>query len=88
MNAKALTIMAGKPVTGEMCKALRKSMDRNQTAFWTPLGVTQSASSRYETGRSIPKPLQTLIVVAYGSEAQSAKAVADIRKTVSEGSAE
>ena len=33
----------------------------NQTAFWSRFGVTQSGGSRYESGRSIPKPLLILI---------------------------
>ena len=33
----------------------------NQTAYWARFGVTQSGGSRYESGRSIPKPLMILI---------------------------
>lgn len=41
--------------------ALRESLGLTQTAFWGMLGITQSAGSRYENGRYIPKPVQTLI---------------------------
>ncbi|MBK8335062.1 MAG: hypothetical protein IPL03_00110 [Sterolibacteriaceae bacterium] len=33
----------------------------NQTEFWKRFGVTQSAGSRYESGRSLPRPLRVLM---------------------------
>ena len=45
---------------------LRKSLNLNQTEFWTTLGVTQSGGSRYENGRAIPKPVLMLLEVKYG----------------------
>jgi predicted transcriptional regulator len=39
----------------------RNKLGINQTVFWQRYGVTQSAGSRYESGRSIPKPLRLLV---------------------------
>lgn len=39
----------------------RKKEDLNQMEFWQRYGVTQSGGSRYESGRSIPKPLAILL---------------------------
>lgn len=50
-----------------------------QSEFWHPLGVTQSAGSRYESGRAIPKPVQILLAIAYGTKAQAAKQVEALR---------
>lgn len=55
-------------MTGEQAKAIRMKMGLNQTDFWSKLGVTQSGSSRYEGGRRIPMPTQTLLMIAYGPE--------------------
>ena len=48
----------------KVCKAItdpqtyRQATGLNQSAFWAPLGVTQSGGSRYEsTGRAIPTPV-------------------------------
>lgn len=61
-------------------RKLREKLGMNQTAFWSRVGVQQSAASRYETGRSIPKPVQTLLVMAYGTDKQAAAAAAGLRK--------
>ena len=39
----------------------RKKEGLNQKDFWARYGVTQSGGSRYESGRSIPKPLAILL---------------------------
>ena len=59
---------------------IRKKLNLNQSQFWAPLGVTQSGGSRYESGRNISKPVQTLIRLAYGSEEEAAATLADLRK--------
>lgn len=41
--------------------ALRRNMGLNQNDFWAALGVTQSGGSRYENGRTMPKPVATLL---------------------------
>ena len=51
----------------------------NQTGFWSRVGVTQSGGSRYESGRNIPKPVQLLLTVTYGTPSQSNKALEYLR---------
>ena len=60
--------------------AARQKLGINQTKFWSRVGVTQSGGSRYESSRKIPKPVQRLLVIAYGTEKQSAAAVEALRK--------
>lgn len=67
------------PVTGEAALAMRKKTGLNQSAFWTRVGAGQSAGSRYETGRSIPKATQMLLRLAYGTKAQAAKQMEALR---------
>lgn len=51
---------------GEITR-FREALHLNQTHFWVPLGVTQSAGSRYEQeSRMIPQPVATLIKLMYG----------------------
>lgn len=40
---------------------LRQRLGLNQQQFWSAVGVTQSGGSRYETGRSMPKPVFELV---------------------------
>ncbi|MBI4192942.1 MAG: helix-turn-helix transcriptional regulator [Betaproteobacteria bacterium] len=40
---------------------LRQRLGLNQQDFWSAVGVTQSGGSRYETGRSMPKPVRELV---------------------------
>lgn len=42
-------------------RQVRQKRKLNQTDFWHSFGVTQSNGSRYESGRSIPKPLALLL---------------------------
>ena len=60
--------------------ATRQKLGINQTKFWSRVGVTQSGGSRYESSRKIPKPVQRLLVIAYGTEKQSAAVVEALRK--------
>ena len=53
-------------------REIRRKSGRNQSAFWGPLGVTQSGGSRYETGRAVPKPVQILLTLAHGTEKEAA----------------
>ena len=39
----------------------RKISGMNQNAFWSRFGITQSAGSRYESGRNLPKPTGMLV---------------------------
>jgi transcriptional regulator with XRE-family HTH domain len=40
---------------------LRQRLGLNQQEFWSAVGVTQSGGSRYESGRSMPKPVRELL---------------------------
>ena len=67
------------PVTGEAALAMRKKLNVNQSEFWSRVGLGQSAGSRYESGRNIPRPVQMLLRIAYGTKAQAAKQVEALR---------
>ena len=67
------------PVTGEAALAMRKKLNVNQSEFWSRVGIGQSAGSRYESGRNIPRPVQMLLRIAYGAKAQAAKQVEALR---------
>ena len=41
----------------------RVACAQNQTTFWRRFGCTQSAGSRYESGRDLPEPVQLLITL-------------------------
>lgn len=61
----------------------RKKLRVNQQTFWSPLGVTQSGGSRYESGRNLPRPVALLVTLrASGkiTEADLAAATAVIIK--------
>jgi transcriptional regulator with XRE-family HTH domain len=42
-------------------REIRQRLGLNQEAFWTRIGVTQSGGSRYEAGRSMPRPVRELL---------------------------
>ncbi len=42
-------------------RPLRQRLGLNQQQFWSAVGVTQSGGSRYESGRSMPKPVVELV---------------------------
>jgi len=44
------------------------------------VGVTQSGGSRYESGRNVPKAVQTLLQIAYGTDAEAAAVVSSLRQ--------
>ena len=76
------------PITGEAALAMRKKLNVNQSEFWSAVGVGQSAGSRYESGRNIPRPVQMLLRIAYGTKAQSAKQVEALRPSSAQEAAE
>ena len=67
------------PITGEAALAMRQKAGTNQSVFWSRVGIGQSAGSRYESGRNIPRPVQMLLRSAYGTKAQAAKQVEALR---------
>ena len=42
-------------------REIRRKLGLNQSQFWSKIGVTQSGGSRYESGRTIPRPVQALL---------------------------
>ena len=60
--------------------AARQNLGINQTKFWSRVGVTQSGGSRYESGRKIPKPIQHLLVIAYGTTKQAQAVIDQLRE--------
>lgn len=60
-------------------RAMRKKLGLNQQTFWGKLGLTQSAGSRYESGRTIPKPVVQLLTMAYGTDKQAQAALSKLR---------
>ena len=42
-------------------RPLRQRLGLNQQQFWSAVGVTQSGGSRYESGRSMPRPVTELV---------------------------
>ena len=67
------------PITGEAALSMRKKLHVNQSEFWSRVGLGQSAGSRYESGRNIPRPVQMLLRIAYGTKAQAAKQMEALR---------
>ena len=76
------------PITGEAALAMRQKTGLNQSRFWSVVGLGQSAGSRYESGRNIPRPVQMLLRIAYGTAAQSAKQVDALRPSSAQEAAE
>ena len=46
-------------------RTLRHRSGLTQTQFWGLVGVTQSGGSRYETGRTMPRPVRELVRVVH-----------------------
>lgn len=66
-------------LNGATAKRMRMASGRSQADFWRIVGVTQSGGSRYESGRKLPKPLEMLIVIAFGKERDAARVATKLR---------
>lgn len=66
-------------MTGAEAKAKRLKLGMSQTLFWGRVGVIQTTSSRYEGGRALPRAVETLLHVAYGTEKQANAALMELR---------
>jgi len=53
---------------------IRRRLRLNQHEFWSRIGVTQSGGSRYESGRSMPKPVRELLRLVHIEGIELAKA--------------
>lgn len=65
--------------TGEDVRTLRAKLGLNQSDFWGRISVTQSGGSRYESGRNIPRTVQILLHLAYGTETQAHRLLNSLR---------
>jgi len=54
-------------------REIRRKLAMNQQQFWSKLGVTQSGGSRYESGRSMPRPVQQLLRLVHVEQIDIAK---------------
>ena len=54
-------------------REIRRKLGLNQSQFWSKIGVTQSGSSRYESGRNIPRPVQALLKLVHVEQVDIAK---------------
>jgi len=55
-------------------RGIRRRLQLNQQEFWSRVGVTQSGGSRYESGRSIPRPVRELLRLVHIEGIELAKA--------------
>lgn len=46
-------------------RQFRRKLDLSQSEFWNRLGLTQSAGSRYESGREVPPSTVLLFGLVY-----------------------
>lgn len=51
--------------TGKELREIRRKMNLNQAEFWNRIGTTQSAGSRYESGRDVPESVASLAYLVY-----------------------
>lgn len=70
-------IKVPKTLSGSDAKDLRKKLGLNQQQFWSKVKMTQSAGSRYESGRDIDARVQYMIRLAYDDE--PLKVLAELR---------
>lgn len=61
-------------------KSARTAIGLNQTEFWRHVFVAQSGGSRYENDRTVPKPVQALLIMAYGTEDEAKAMFTHLRK--------
>ena len=64
-------------------REIRRRLRMNQQEFWSSIGVTQSGGSRYESGRSMPKPVRELLRLVHIEGVELAKAKGEYLKVVS-----
>ena len=64
---------------GAEIRKYREKLGKNQSDFWSRVNVQQSASSRYESGRTIPMPVQTMLKLVYGEDKVAAAVLTKLR---------
>lgn len=65
--------------TGADARRLRRKRSMNQLEFWSPLGVTQSGGSRYESGQNMPRATLLLLNLVYGGNNASSRLLSHLR---------
>ena len=70
-SAKPIVLEPAETMVNFDAKAAREALGMNQSQFWSKVFVTQSGGSRYENERSVPKPVQALLVISYGTEQEA-----------------
>jgi len=58
-------------------REIRHQLGLNQQEFWGQIGVTQSGGSRYETGRSMPRPVRELLRIMHINQIDMRKITRD-----------
>lgn len=64
---------------GLQAQALRHRLQLSQSTFWNQVWVSQSGSSRYESGRAIPDVVRILLHLSYGSDLEADELLAYLR---------
>jgi transcriptional regulator with XRE-family HTH domain len=64
-------------------REIRRKLRMNQQEFWSRIGVTQSGGSRYESGRTMPKPVRELLRLVHIEGIELAKAKGEDFEVVS-----
>ena len=54
-------------------REIRQRLGMKQQEFWTRIGVTQSGGSRYESGRSMPRPVRELLRLVHVEQVDLSK---------------
>ena len=76
------------PISSEAALSMRKKTGLNQSEFWSRVGAGKSAGSRYESGRKISRPVQMLLRLAYGTQAQAARQLEVLRPSITAAATE
>src|SRR5215510_2615518 len=64
-------------------RQIRHRVGMNQNEFWGSIGVTQSGGSRYESGRSMPKPVRQLLRLVHVAQIDVRKITRDDFRIIS-----
>ena len=63
-------------------RVIRAKRAENQVEFWSRVSVSQSSGSRFESGMPMPRPVQTLFQIAYGTQRERNDALRSLGVTV------
>lgn len=62
-----MQIATEKDITPAVATWLRGQAGLSQAAFWAGVGVNAPSGSRYESGRTIPRPVRILVLLKYAA---------------------